>query len=229
MAHEVPCPQCGEPNAADARFCDQCGSVLARPEAPSTGTASDTAAEPARRGRPSQLRIALIGLTVAVVLAGASFGAWWAIANRPVEVTEAASTSDPTPTASATASATAQAEAAPALAPVDFKSESGNIRCTIGTFDGQNAAICQQVNTNYAPPAGACAAGAPGVIVGVGESGAYWPCVATSIESANPIAYDTPVSQGGITCSINFNTGVRCVNERGQGFTMEYDAGVQTF
>jgi hypothetical protein len=187
-----------------------------------------TTKRPGRR-RPSQLVIALLGIGVSVVLAGGSFGAWWAIANRPAP---AAASSQSTPSASAETAAetsTATPTPAPELSRVDFRSESGNLRCAIATLDGQYAAVCQQVNTNYAAPTAACAGGAPGVFVGVSVTGVFWPCMSGSIESANPLAYDTPVSHGGFTCSISYATGVRCQNPDGQGFTMEYDAGVQTF
>ena len=99
----------------------------------------------------------------------------------------------------------------------------------MGTINGEPGAICQQVNINYAAPAQACNGGAPGVFVGVGPSGVNWPCIASWPEPAEVLAYDTPVSQSGITCSINFDTGVSCSNVNGRGFTMEYDAGVRTF
>jgi len=174
-----------------------------------------------------QGRIAVIGLAVAAALIVIALVVWSSAPRATAEVaasgpmpTIASSTPTPTPSPAPVANVSNQ----------QFKSNSGNLRCSIGTFSGQPGAICQQVNYNYAVPWGACMDQyQAGVFVGVSASGAYWPCVSYWPEPADVLAYDTPISQNGITCSINLDTGVTCTNESGNGFTMEYNAGVTQF
>ena len=189
-----------------------------------------------RRRRASQTRIAIIGLIVAALLAVTSLGGWW-LATRDAE--------QPSNAAPVTASPTLGASPMPTttVTPADvtntrtaldnhaFKSESGNIRCSIGVFSGQPGAICQQVEIGYPVPTGACPgdANGGGVFVGVQPSGAYWPCVAMWAEPTEVLAFDTPISDSGITCTISLTTGATCVNDNGGGFSMEYSAGVTTF
>lgn len=189
-----------------------------------------TSAIPVRRG---QRRTALVGLVVSAALAAAAFAGHW-IVTRESSPTASASTgapsSLPTPASTITAAPIPTAAASTIVANHEFKSQSGNLRCSVGQFSGKPGAICQQVNINYPIPSGSCPSDLPGVFVGVGPSGAYWPCVAHFWpDPAEVIAYDTPVTQSGVTCTINLETGVRCVNEDGNGFTMEYDAGISTF
>ncbi len=96
-------------------------------------------------------------------------------------------------------------------------------------FYGQPGVVCQQVLIHYDRPSQTCPTGAAGVFVAVGASGTYWPCIATSIEPAEAIAFDTPITRDGITCAINYTTGVTCRNANGNGFSMEYDRGVSLF
>jgi hypothetical protein len=111
-------------------------------------------------------------------------------------------------------------------APVyEFTSTSGNIRCRITP----EMALCHQGTINYAVPAQDCASGPTGVTVGVTLQGATWPCLPGDITSTNAVAYDQVISQYKFTCVINYTTGVTCTNPRGQGFNMEYTAGVTTF
>ena len=110
-----------------------------------------------------------------------------------------------------------------------FESPSGNIRCTFNDLNGEAIAACQQVLINYPKPASACTTGAEGVVVAVDGGGSFWPCLASNIEPAEVLPLDTATNYGGISCSINYVTGVTCVNSRGNGFTMEYDRGVQAF
>jgi len=180
-----------------------------------------------RRAALSQGRVALVGAAIAVVLAGASITLWTVASNAapaPPDRDPVAATAQP---ATPTPTRTETPAASPAIA---FKSSSGNIRCSLNDFSGQAAAICQQVDVNYGMPWGACSIeGQPGVFAGVRSDGPYWPCVAHWQEPADVLPYDTPVSRDGMTCSINLETGVRCTNEQGNGFTMEYDAGVAHF
>lgn len=252
MAGEHTCGTCGAVSPADARFCDQCGTPFAEaatptatlpaPPPPPPGSATAAPPPPAPPAAPAERRplprllIPIVAGVVALLLAGGGVTAWWFTSNAQPTATSAEESVD-TPTDEvakpvATATATALPTATPTAAPIvnhAFKSQSGNLRCSVGTFNGVPGAICQQVNINYAFPAQACTTGAPGVFVGVTDSGAYWPCVPSFAEPAEVIGYDVPVTVAGMTCAINYDTGVTCTNSRGQGFTMEYDAGVRTF
>jgi len=184
-------------------------------------TPDTSIAAPPRR-RLGQGVLSIIGLGVAAVLAAAAIAGWSLTTAGPV--------------GSAT-SGRAGTTATPIPIPIPrtielnhtFKSQSGNVWCSVGTFSGQAGAICQQHSINYAIPSGACPTEAGGVFVGVGPSGAYWPCVSGWREPAEAIAYDAPVTQSSVTCTINLDAGVKCVNADGHGFTMEYDAGISTF
>ena len=176
--------------------------------------------------RLGQSRLALIGIAIAAVLATGAFGTWLLTnitAAAPIPAATGAVAEQSTSTPSATSF---PRDDVPNRA---FKSPSGNLRCSVGVFSGEPGAICQQVNINYAQPPEACPGGAEGVFVGVRPSGGYWPCVSRWREPEEIIAYDTPVTQSDVTCTINLDTGVRCVNAEGSGFTMEYDAGILTF
>lgn len=209
-------------------------TLPAPPPPPGAAATSAAAPVPAQRRPLPRLLIPIVAGVVALLLAGGGVTAWWFTSNAQPTATSAEESAD-TPTDGAAkpiATATAQPTATPSSAPIvnhAFKSQSGNLRCSVGAFNGVPGAICQQVNINYAFPAQACTTGAPGVFVGVTDSGAYWPCVPSFAEPAEVIAYDAPVTVAGMTCSINYDTGVTCTNSRGQGFTMEYDAGVRTF
>ncbi len=248
MAGELTCGNCGAVNPGDARFCDQCGTPFevaatqatalpAPPPPPATQTLPAPPPPPgaAAAARPlPRLLIPVVAGVVAVLLAGGGITAWWFTSNAQPTQASAGESVQPTvdEVAKPLATATPLPTATPTAAPVvnhAFKSQSGNLRCSVGAFNGVPGAICQQVNINYAFPAQACTTGAPGVFVGVTDSGAYWPCVPSFAEPAEVIAYDSPVTVAGMTCAINYDTGVTCTNSRGQGFTMEYDAGVRTF
>lgn len=56
-----------------------------------------------------------------------------------------------------------------------------------------------------------------------------WPCVAADVPGSAAQPYDTPIAAYGYSCSINYDPGITCTNPQGNGFTMEYQAGVQTF
>ena len=199
---------------------------------PDKPPASSAARRPLSALFATQGRVALVGVAVAALIAAVTFGLWstaTSAAPRPTAAapaaTGAALTTIPTPTAIPTPTSV------PVLPTVSFKSQSGNLRCSIGEFSGEPAAICQKVTVNYAAPWGSCVVDQyqSGMFVGVRASGAYWPCVKEWAEPANVLAFDTPITQSGITCAINFISGVKCVNENGNGFTMEYDAGITQF
>ena len=182
-----------------------------------------TSETPPRRGS-NQGRLAVIGLGAAVVIAVIAVGGWWIATGGPAHKAGAAATvvaADPTPTPTA----------APIPKKADpnqtFQSTSGNISCSIGLFAGKPGAICEQQKVNYAIPADACPSDqTSGVFVGVGADGGYWPCVGVWYNADQTLAYDTPITVNGITCTINLATGVKCVNKDGKGFTMEYKAGI---
>lgn len=108
--------------------------------------------------------------------------------------------------------------------PVTFQSGSGNIRCQITEETG---VACQLTATNFAAPAGMCQNGmSSGAAVGVTTDGATYPCLTSGLGGGQALDYDTPITAGPYTCSINFSTGVSCDNGDGDGFSMEYSAGI---
>jgi len=108
--------------------------------------------------------------------------------------------------------------------PLEFKSTSGNIRCRIT----EESVVCRQGDVKYAVPAANCSS-LSGATIGVSHDGAFWPCIGKEILPKSILAYDTPASRYGFTCSINYTTGVTCTNSDGNGFRMEYTSGIQTF
>jgi hypothetical protein len=63
----------------------------------------------------------------------------------------------------------------------------------------------------------------------VTTTAAYWPCVPKRPALSPSVAYDSPVIHGEFTCVISLETGARCSNRVGAGFTIEYSAGTTTF
>ncbi len=208
-------------------------STVDAPAADAPG--ADGTTTPVSPRRRSQGRLAIVGGVISAVLVIGALGGTWLVTRESA----AASGSDadrvgaatPTPTPTPTPSPTVPPVAATVPANYDFQSPSGNLRCSGGQFSGKPGAICQQASINYAVPAGACPSPfyPEGVFVGVDTTGPYWPCVGAWIHTAEVMPYDSPVTHFGITCSINYDTGVTCVNEKGKGFSMEYDAGVALF
>lgn len=125
---------------------------------------------------------------------------------------------EPTPTRSAVPTPTAIP-----LPPIEFSSESGNLRCRIDDA----SAWCHQGETSYYPPYENCAA--EGVAIGVTAERTYWPCLSTRPGLSASVGYDVPVEHGEFTCVINFVTGATCTNRSGAGFSIEYSNGVTTF
>lgn len=108
--------------------------------------------------------------------------------------------------------------------PVTFQSGSGNIRCQITQETG---VACQLTATNFAAPAEMCQNGLyAGASVGVTTDGATYPCLTSGFGGGQALGYDTPITAGPYTCSINYSTGVNCDNGDGEGFSMEYSAGI---
>jgi hypothetical protein len=108
--------------------------------------------------------------------------------------------------------------------PVTFQSGSGNIRCQITQETG---VACQLTATNFAAPAEMCQNGLySGASVGVTTDGATYPCLTGGFGGGQALGYDTPITAGPYTCSINYSTGVSCDNGDGDGFSMEYTAGI---
>ncbi len=134
-------------------------------------------------------------------------------------------------------SAATQAPAVPPPVPqnqsvqsVTIRSESGNLICRYHMVDESSpGVVCQQPNVNYALPSAACKAGASGMVIGLTASGTMYPCLAENIKGGETLRFDTPYTHAGVTCTINYTTGLTCKNSKGRGFTMEYDAGVSTF
>ena len=173
---------------------------------------------------PRQGRLALIGLGAAVVIAAAAIGGW------AIAIGGGAKKSDTGSHAGTVVTAAPSTTPIPKEVSVNqmFQSPSGNIVCSIGQFGGQPGAICVQQKIHYAVPAGACPSDEGPVFVGVDPDGGYWPCVGVfvGLNRAKPLAYDTPITQSGVTCTIALATGVTCLNKDGKGFTMEYNAGI---
>jgi hypothetical protein len=111
-----------------------------------------------------------------------------------------------------------------AFDPVTFQSGSGNIRCQITTETG---VACQLTATNFAAPAEMCQNGLySGASVGVTPDGVTYPCLTGGFGGGQALEYDTPITAGPYTCSINYSTGVSCDNGDGDGFSLEYSAGI---
>ena len=121
------------------------------------------------------------------------------------------------------ATPTPQPSAVATLAPYEFSSQSGNLRCRIDA----ESAWCHQGVIAYTPPTQNCAAG--GVAVGVTVDSVFWPCLQARPAQAPAVGYDVPVVYGDFTCIINLDRGATCTNPGGDGFTIEYAAGVATF
>jgi hypothetical protein len=207
---------------------------------------------PARTAPPRQRRkglvVALIAVVAVLVLGGAGVGIGWAITGgfaaakddaapvvvlpgdddteqpeEPEEAREASGTASPPPESSPEPTE----EPEEVLAMRQFRSPSGNLRCAIGTFEDEPAAVCQQELTDYPFPDSACRSGATGVVVGVrAEGDPYWPCLPADLKPTEELALDTPFTHGGITCSFSLETGATCLNESGSGFSIEYYNGV---
>ena len=185
----------------------------------------DATTTPKAQRLSHQGRLALIGIGVAVVVAAVSISGWWIATNGHRATASGATSAEGNAPGAPTATAIPK-KVAPNQT---FQSPSGNIRCSIGLFAGRPGAICGQMSINYAVPTGACASDQAAVFIGVDPDGAYWPCVGEWYPSQQTLAYDTPITQSGITCTIDLATGVKCVNAAGKGFTMEHNAGITTF
>lgn len=190
------------------------------------------------RRRPGGLLVGILAAVLVLLLGGGGLAVWLLVGRAPAGPAvvapivvgsetpqpQTSRSSSPKPSASLSTS-----QAPQVASPREFKSQSGNIRCSMDQFYGQPGVVCQQVLIHYDRPSQTCPTGAAGVFVAVGASGTYWPCIATSIEPAEAIAFDTPITRDGITCAINYTTGVTCRNANGNGFSMEYDRGVSLF
>lgn len=108
--------------------------------------------------------------------------------------------------------------------PVEFASTSGNIRCHVDS-DG---VVCRQGEVKYAVPSQNCSS-LSGTTIGLSADGVWWPCLTSDFVPSQKLAYDTPLAAFGYSCSINYSTGITCTNASGNGFQMEYYAGVSTF
>lgn len=108
---------------------------------------------------------------------------------------------------------------------VEFTSKSGNIRCRME----ESGVTCHMGEFTYTKPSEACKSGLAGVTVGLDQAGIVWPCLAGDIKTSKVLAYDTNLNAFNYDCSINFTTGVTCVNASKVGFQMEYDAGIILF
>lgn len=107
--------------------------------------------------------------------------------------------------------------------PVSFASESGNIRCQITQEHG---VACQILQRDFQLPQGECKGpNYSGAAVGLAEDGATFPCLQGDLRGG-AIPYDQEVKAGPYTCSINFDNGVICQNEKGTRFAMEYSKGI---
>jgi hypothetical protein len=168
-------------------------------------------------GSRSKLVYGLIAALALIVPAGVGIGVGASILeSAPAAEVQATGDTTETPTPE-------PSTPAPVVQPVDFSSPSGNIRCHIDA----EAAYCHQGGFVYTEPADDCSA--EGVAVGVTPDGAFWPCLSARPALQPSVEYDVPVVNGEFTCVINFTTGARCINAAGEGFTMEYTAGITTF
>lgn len=183
-----------------------------RPQDPAESTATSRA-----NGR--RVVLGLLAAAAFLVPAGAGIAVGVTLLGAPV----AASAPAPTPAPSETAADPVPTPAAVDVAPVEFSSVSGNLRCRIDA----KAAYCHQGTFVYAEHAYDCAE--EGAAVGVTAERTYWPCLGARPAQGPAVDYDVPVVNGEFTCVINYTTGVRCTNAAGMGFTMEYSAGVTTF
>lgn len=216
-------------------------------------------ATPARAGsntnRAVIIGVASALAAVLLVVAGIGVGAFFL--NQNSEPSVVVAPAEQAPAAEATAPTEGQSDLAPVAAPaipteaapatqapvvpqpapqnqsvqsVTIRSESGNIACRYHMVDNTTpGVVCQQTSVNYALPAGACKAGASGMVIGLTGKGTSYPCLAEDIKGGETLRYDTPYTHAGVTCSISYTTGITCRNANGAGFRMEYDAGVSTF
>jgi hypothetical protein len=179
-------------------------------------------------------RILIIGGAAAafllIILAGVAIGTAISSSRTPVKYVvegpsdevvdtepeaEATTAPDPSPTP------TAQ----PVDPPVQFQSTSGNIKCRILP----DLLVCHQTQFKYTKPAAACSTGPTGVTIGLTQQGGVWPCLPGEPAESPAQPYDSPVVAYGYTCSINYDTGIRCDNGNGSGFSMEYERGIATY
>jgi hypothetical protein len=129
-----------------------------------------------------------------------------------------AATPQPSPSAS-------QSQSAASTGPqTRFRSESGNIRCSIG----QAGVVCHQRLIAYSRPASACD-DIRGATVGLDDSDVTWPCLKTKILTGHILPYNHSIHAYGYTCHVSLKAGVKCENADGRGFTMEYYGGITTF
>jgi hypothetical protein len=164
----------------------------------------------------SKLFYGVIAALALLVPAGVGIGVGASILSAPAAGVQSSAEATETPTPE-------PSTPAPVVQPIDFSSPSSNIRCHM---DGESA-YCHQGGFVYAEPPDDCSA--EGVAVGVTSDGAYWPCLGARPALQPSVEYDVPVVNGEFTCLINYTTGVRCTNAAGEGFTMEYTAGITTF
>lgn len=241
------CSSCGAENPIHAAFCDSCGTALLMlaERNPTPPPSPFDTNKPAKREKPERrgLLIALVATAGGLLLlAGAGAVGFMLLGadNDSASPGEIVIVGTAKPTAPATKSAPEPSETpnpAPKITTPNpngevvrqFKSPSGNIRCSLNDLHGQALATCQQVSINYSMPPQACTTGTSGVLIAVNGTGTFWPCLPANIEPTEVLALDTAATYRDITCTINYVTGVTCQNARGHGFTMEYDRGVQLF
>jgi hypothetical protein len=115
--------------------------------------------------------------------------------------------------------------ASPALADeyLNFQSPTGNIHCTIETFERTVSARCdlRELTKSYTKRPEGCEYdwGTSFAVDGVGKG--YLACISDSmIDGRNPVlTYGEAVSLGGISC-VSAKTGVTCTNAAGHGFSV---------
>ena len=179
--------------------------------------------------RRGVLTIAIAAAAAAVLLLGA-----WGISSlfggkddKPVAgetTSEAPSETGPVEPSDATTPSETPTPTPESFEPVAFQSASGNLRCQITAESG---AACQLLVRQFSVPDGECRGpNYQGVAVGVNAEGTTWPCLNGDL-AGSVIDYDTPVTAGEYTCSINYDTGANCSNGKGDSFTIEYSQGVQ--
>lgn len=202
---------------------------------PSAGATPGAAPPAGVSGKPSRKLViaaaAAVGLLVIVaggVAIGVTIGASvrdGSSASAPVEPdpVDVYDTVDDEPQAAAPAEPTATSAPVVNEAPIEFRSQSGNIRCRMAP-DG---VVCHQGEHTYAKPSYACKSGPKGVTVGLNQQGILWPCLSSDITTSYILPYDTIVSAHGYDCIITYLTGVTCTNTMLAGFQMEYDLGIK--
>ncbi len=241
------CASCGNSLSADDRFCGVCGTPVpvATPVATAPRSSSPAAdlATPELAPPPAAPKLnkrLVVGLAAGVglllvIAAGVIVGSNIAgSGSNPQAYSEATDESDGTTTTeedtdtgqtdtSGTSSGTST-EGSGTVTParVEFASISGNIRCRIEA----SGVTCHMGEHTYAKPPQACTAGPKGTTVGLDQAGITWPCLSSDIVTTNVLPYDTNINAHNYDCSINYVTGVTCVNSSKQGFQMEYDNGI---